>query len=90
VFRREEVARAGLLALVNTVGDELLGYVGAGPLENFIDASEERIQWIEKTAALSPRFRVALANVWVWGSEEDWVAERLERAAGVPLTRPDN
>jgi hypothetical protein len=79
-FRREQVARAGLLVLVEAVGEELLSYVGAGPLENFVDSVEERICWIEQAAKRDPRFRRALASVEL-GSEEDWVAVRLQRAA---------
>ena len=81
-FRREQVARAGLVALVEAVDEELLSYVGAGPLENFVDAVEERICWIEQTAERYPRFRRALASIEL-GSEEDWVAVRLQRAAWV-------
>jgi len=87
-FRSEEVTRLGLQALIDAVGDDLLGYVGAGPLENYVGPIEDRIRWIEHIAELSPRFRKALANVYAWGAEEDWVSERLERAARVPLLRP--
>ena len=87
-FRREDVARQGLLALVDGVGDELLAYVGAGPLENFVDSAESRIRWVEEVAERSPRFRTALACVHTWGVDEEWTSERLERAARVPLDRP--
>jgi hypothetical protein len=87
-YQREDVAREGLLALVSAAPDELLGHVGAGPFENFICADEDRIAWMEQQAAASSRFRAALANIHVWGVEKRWVAERLERAAGVALKRP--
>jgi hypothetical protein len=87
-FEREEVARDGLLALVNTAPDDLLGRVGAGPLETFVSNDESRVRWIEEQAAHSDRFRRALANVWTWGTESDDVAARLERAARVRLARP--
>lgn len=87
-FRHEDVAREGILALVDAVGDDLLPYVGAGPLENFIDSVESRIRWIEEVAERSPRFRTALACIYTWGVEEEWASERLERAARVPLARP--
>jgi hypothetical protein len=87
-FDREDVARAGLLALVAAVPDDLLAHVGAGPLENFIEPDTDRLDWIERQAAMSERFRHALANVQVWGFEQDWVCSRLEHAAGVPLARP--
>ncbi len=84
----EDVVRAGLLALVDAAPNELLGHVGAGPLEVFVSNDESRIRWIEEQAARSPRFRRALANVWTWGTESNEVAARLERAAGVRLERP--
>ena len=87
-FKREEVAREGLLALIDAVPETFLGYVGAGPLEHFIGPDASRIAWIEEQARISPRFRHALANVWVWGEEKRWVCERLEAAANVPLARP--
>ena len=84
----ENLLRQGLLALVDTVPDDLLSYVGAGPLEGFVRADESRIEWIEVQAGRSERFRRALANVWTWGNEPDDVAARLERAAGIRLPRP--
>src|ERR1700676_3200982 len=63
-FERENVCRDGLFALVDTVPDELLGHVGAGPLETFVSNDESRVRWIEEQAAHSDRFRCALANVW--------------------------
>ena len=83
----ESVVRQGLLALVDTVPEELLAYVGAGPLMNCVGPDEDRIAWIESVAAKSSRFRAALTAVAVW-HEEGWVVERLERAAGAPLYRP--
>ena len=88
VWANEVVVREGLLALIDAATDDLLSYVGAGPLETFISADESRVRWIENQAARSVRFRKALANVWTWGTEPDDVAARLERAAGVPLARP--
>jgi hypothetical protein len=87
-FKREAVARDGLLALIDAVPEELLGHVGAGPLEDFIRPDKSRIAWIEDQSRVSPRFRRALANVWVWGEQKEWVCERLEAAANVPLARP--
>ncbi len=83
----ESVVRQGLLALVDTVPEELLAYVGAGPLMNFVGPDEDRIAWIESVAAKSSRFRAALTAVAAW-HEKGWVVERLERAAGAPLYRP--
>jgi hypothetical protein len=81
---RESVIREGLLALVNAVPEELLAYIGAGPLMEFVEPDEDRIAWIERVAAPSSRFRTALSAVAA-EHEEIWVVERLERAAGARL-----
>ncbi len=86
-FRREGIARDGLLAVVEAVPLDCLADVGAGPLMVFVEADEDRITWIESVAAESARFRTALTAVAVW-QQEDWVVERLERAAHAPLYRP--
>jgi hypothetical protein len=83
----ESVLREGLLALVDTVPEELLAYVGAGPLMNFVGPDEDRIAWIESVAAESSRCRAALTAVAAW-HEEAWDVERLEQAAGAALYRP--
>ncbi|MGI8685531.1 MAG: hypothetical protein ACR2MO_10665 [Acidimicrobiales bacterium] len=87
-FEREDVVRAGLMALIDSSEDEYLGHVGAGPLEAFVSEDESRMRWLEKTAAISPRLRHALRNVYCWGGMQDRYCERLERAAGGPLPRP--
>jgi hypothetical protein len=88
-WQDEERVRSGLLALIDAAsGDDDLAYVGAGPLEDFIENDESRLRWIEGQARTSARFRRALSNVWVWGMQRNEVAERVERAAGVPLARP--
>jgi hypothetical protein len=69
--------------------DDVLEQIGAGPLEDFTKGcDEDRLSWIEERAASSTRFRHALARVWIWSIEPEAFA-RVERAAGVPLTRPD-
>ena len=90
-WQDEERVRAGLLALVDAApDDDDLLYVGAGPLEDFIEHDDSRVRWIEAQASMSARFRRALSNVWIWGSVPDEVAERVERAAGVPLAKPES
>ena len=85
----EAVARDLLVRLIDHApSDAVLQHIGAGPFEEFIRADENRVRWIEEQAAVSAKFRTALANVWIW-REPDWVFERIERAAGVPLARPD-
>ncbi len=77
---------------METAPEDLLAYVGAGPLMNFVEPDEDRISWIEGVAATSAGFRTALTAVAVW-QEEDWVVERLERETGARPTgqvRPIN
>jgi hypothetical protein len=82
--------RAALDLLVERApDDDVIGVVGAGPLEDFVkDYNGDRLVWIEERAAASPRFRQALTHVWIWSVEPE-VFARVERAAGVPLARPD-
>lgn len=87
-FEREDLLRAGLLALLEASLEEHVSWVGAGPLEAFVWEDEGRLRWIERTAPTSPRLREALRNVYCWGQMEDRSCERLERAAGGPLPRP--
>ena len=84
----EPRVRAVLDLLVEGAGEEVLGVVGAGPLEDFVKGcDEDRLVWIEERAAASSRFRQALAGVWIWRLSPE-VFARVERAAGVPLRRP--
>lgn len=79
--------RALLDLLVDRVpNDHVLGVVGADPLEDFINAAEDRLAWIEQRAASSARFKETLAAVWIWHLPSD-AFERVERAAGVPLVQ---
>jgi hypothetical protein len=85
IYQREDTVRAGLMALVERAPDEKhLDLLGAGPIEAFITRNDDRIRWIEKQAAVSPRFRKALANVWAWELPDELFL-RLEKAAGVKL-----
>jgi len=70
--------------------DETLGYVAAGPLEDFImfNASEF-IDRVEAAAAIHIRFKEALAGVWINRLPPD-LFDRVEAAAGVALDRPDS
>lgn len=59
----EDFVRRFLTTIVEAApNDEVLGWVGAGPLEDFA-SNEARLLWIEHEAACSRNFRVALANV---------------------------
>ena len=56
-YRREDVARQGLLALIGASPDEHLGYVGAGPLESFVRRDEDRVRWIAPAGVGVPNRR---------------------------------
>lgn len=88
VFRRNELYRTLLLKLVEHADVEVLGVVGAGPLENFGLVDEENLVWLEQQCRVNSRLRQALANVWVWGELPPAICRRIERAAEVPLARP--
>jgi hypothetical protein len=87
ILEGEDTFRDYLRALAARAPDddvELLGYFGAGPLEDFITRDEDRLHWIEQEAERSENFRRALATVWV----EDFGASiflRLQAAARTEL-----
>lgn len=83
-----ETAWLLLLSLIDTAPDEeSRGLIGAGPLENFIMANADGfIERIEAAASGRPRFKEALASVWIMSLRPDLFA-RVEAAAGVPLRR---
>jgi len=88
-WRRRDLVREGLLALLERADDpDVLAHVAAGPLETFIDDSEDDLAWLEEQAECSPRFREALKRVWIWDHPPE-VFDRVERAAGGPLPRPN-
>ena len=85
----EALLREGVRALTTAARtDHELDQIGASILEVLIDEDEDRLRWIEAQAATTRAFRRSLANVLIWGSEPDAVAARVERAAGIPLTKP--
>jgi hypothetical protein len=91
VATREDLVRESLLKLVeHAPNDDVLKHIGAGPLQEFVVADEARVNWIEQQAEGSERFRVALANVRIWGREPQWVCERVERAVGLPAVQPSH
>jgi len=54
------------LALINAAPDDLLGYVGAGPLEDTIDIhGATLIDKIEERAAQDRRFRFCLGGIYL-------------------------
>lgn len=77
----EETVRAFLHTLAKRApGDVDLGFMGAGPIEDFA-SNESRLLWIEHEAAQSPNFRAALANVYPGSDLDEDQNARLRRAA---------
>jgi hypothetical protein len=87
-LKDEDRRREGLLALLEVASTGyILGMIGAGPLEDFITADEDRVRWLEFQAAESPNLREALKSAWIEHTRPRWVIERLERAARGPMVR---
>jgi hypothetical protein len=80
--RQEFLVRIAELA----PNDDVLLFVGAQGLEDWINDDEDCLLWVEEHAAESEKFRKALQNVQVSSTRlrRDSVL-RLERAAGVAL-----
>ena len=72
-WANESFVRAFLVTVVDNAPDEVLGWVGAGPLEDFLgEGDEDRLLWLEKHAEESERLRQALRSVGEWRSA-GWV-----------------
>ncbi|MGB8862319.1 MAG: DUF6869 domain-containing protein [Ilumatobacteraceae bacterium] len=76
----ESLHREILLQFVETAADERIWEMAAGPLEDFLTDNDDRLSWMEQTAAQNPRFRFALSGVWTYGKAPA-TAARIERAA---------
>ena len=84
----EQFQREFLVTIVDAVPEELLGWVGSGPLSEFLNEGDpDQLAWIEAQAARSHRFRRALCSVLVSSSASREAFLRLERAAGETLAR---
>ena len=68
--------------------DDEVGTVAAGPLESYLSDDPSTLHWMEREAGTNDVFRRALALVNAWRLQ-DLSFERVERAAGVSLARPD-
>jgi len=88
VYRDSRVIREVLLKLVEHADVDVLGSVGAGPLENFVSDDEDDLRWIEAQCAADEKFRTALSGVWCASYVSEATLVRLDAAAGVPLARP--
>jgi len=72
------------LALVEQADFEALGHIGAGPLEHLIEAQASAfIDRIERQAASDPKFKEALASIWLnsWHQDPN-IISRLVAASG--------
>ena len=66
VWGDSEGAWAALLELVARAPDELLDYIGAGPVEDLVRAHpEEFVVRMAEQAKLDPRFNEALSCIWL-------------------------
>jgi hypothetical protein len=89
VRQNSPLMRALILRLLDHADTEdLIGCVGAGPLEDYFCGDEDDLKWIEQQAAQSERFRLAVGHLWVANTVAAGVMARLDRAAGQPLARP--
>ncbi len=72
-----------LLALIEAAADDddMIGRVGAGPLENFVSNDPSAVRWLEQQCRHNERLRDALASAWFDDSVSPEVAQRLKRAA---------
>jgi hypothetical protein len=71
-----------LLRLVDGVDHECLGFVAAGPVENYVDAYASRdIDWLEAQAHTHPRLREALRQINWSDRHPPVVLERLQNVA---------
>jgi hypothetical protein len=59
-----------VVALVRSAPDDRLEYVGAGPVEDFVEThGAALVDWIVGEARRDPRFRAALASIWLVAEE---------------------
>lgn len=63
ISERRELFQRAILKLLEHADDELLGSVGAGPLENYFTGEVEDLRWMAEQARTNDRFRVALGFV---------------------------
>jgi hypothetical protein len=86
VVRGEDPERAFSIVqeLVRAVPDHQLEYVGAGPVEELVTHhSAALVAWLEGEARRDPRFREALASVWLIADHiRPDVLARLQAATG--------
>jgi hypothetical protein len=70
--------------LVRTAPDELLEYIGAGPVEDLVNRhGAALIEKIEDEAKRDPRFREALASIWLVADDINHdVLSRLQAVTG--------
>jgi len=76
IAKQPQEAWLTLLGLIDAVeGEDLLEFIGAGPLEDLFRAhADELIALVESEASGNTKLRVALGNVWVQARPEPVVA----------------
>lgn len=89
IFKRTALYRALLVKLVeHAQSDDVIGAVGAGPLENFVSDDQDDLMWLESECQRNEKLRSALGGVWCAGEVSAETLERLDAAAGTQLARP--
>src|SRR6185369_6375083 len=72
--RVDEIVRGGdldraweiTLLLLRKAPDDLLGYIAAGPLEDFVDGYGDRgLDWAEQACEEDSRLQYALSGIWL-------------------------
>jgi hypothetical protein len=79
-----EDAWALVVSLVRRAPDEQLGRIGAGPLEDVVNAhGAALVEWIEGECARDSRFKEALGRIWLTsGALPATVEARIVAASG--------
>jgi len=86
---RPDLYKALLLKLIEHArSSDVLGAIGAGPLENFVSDDEDDLRWLEQQCETNEGLREALSVVWCWNDATEATMQRMDRAAGVELRRP--
>jgi hypothetical protein len=86
----ENFVRTFLTTIVEAApNDEVLGWVGAGPLQDFIIEDRDRLAWVIAQASRSERFRRALSSVSIHDRVSSETALWVERETGLRWHWPD-
>jgi hypothetical protein len=79
-----------ILGLLAKADSDVIGNIGAGPLEAFIAAyGDDLVAQIVDECRANQQLRDALATTWIWDDVSAQTFKRLEDAACKPLPVPD-